>query len=383
MISPNKSKLSSWQPIGKFIKLVDLRNHNKKINLLLGINIKKKLIPSISNTTDVDLSSYKVIKKNQFVYSSMQTGRDETIRVSIYDKNEEAIISPAYSVFEIADTSVILPEYLMMWFLRPEMDRYGWFISDASIRTSLEWDRFCQIKIPLLSIEKQKSFVKLFRSIKKSQKVFDKSLEDLKIICESFINDKIKYEKKVKLGTLIEQTDERNIHSFNKNLFGISVKKEFIKSKAKSRNLDISNYKIVKPNHFGYVTVTSRNGNKISIALNRGKEGIISSTYIAFKITNEKVLLPEFLMLLFSRAEFDRFARYHSWGSARETFGWSEMCNVLIPLPSIEEQKAIILISQSILKRSKISNQLEEQLKTICPVFFKNARDEIKKGITK
>jgi type I restriction enzyme S subunit len=96
-----------------------------------------------------------VIKKGQFAYSAMQVGRDETIRLALYADNEPAIISPAYLVIETKDINKLIPEYMMMWFQRSESDRYGWFISDSSVRESLEWERFCEIEIPIPDIEEQ------------------------------------------------------------------------------------------------------------------------------------------------------------------------------------------------------------------------------------
>ena len=106
-------------------------------------------MPSVANVSETDLSKYKVINKGQFAYSAMQVGRDETVRVALYSDDEPAIISPAYLVFEVIDEAEVIPEFLMMWFHRPESDRYGWFISDGSVRASLEWDRFCEIEMPI------------------------------------------------------------------------------------------------------------------------------------------------------------------------------------------------------------------------------------------
>jgi len=103
-----------------------------------------------------DLSKYKIIKKGQFAYSAMQVGRDETIRLALYVDDEPAIISPAYLVIESKDKNDLIPEYMMMCFQRPESDRYGWFISDSSVRASLEWERFCEIEIPIPDIDQQR-----------------------------------------------------------------------------------------------------------------------------------------------------------------------------------------------------------------------------------
>ena len=124
----------NYKRIGDYIQLVDNRNKDLAVTNLLGINITKNFMPSVANTSESDLSKYKIIQQGQFAYSAMQVGRDETIRLALYEDKQPAIISPAYLVIESKDINELLPEYMMMWFQRPESDRYGWFISDSSVR---------------------------------------------------------------------------------------------------------------------------------------------------------------------------------------------------------------------------------------------------------
>ena len=151
--------MNNYKRLGDYIQLVDKRNKELAVTNLLGINITKNFMPSVANVSGTDLSKYKVIKKGQFAYSAMQVGRDETIRLALYADNEPAIISPAYLVIETKDINKLIPEYMMMWFQRSESDRYGWFISDSSVRESLEWERFCEIEIPIPDIEEQLKYV--------------------------------------------------------------------------------------------------------------------------------------------------------------------------------------------------------------------------------
>lgn len=140
--------MKNYKRIGDYIHLVDNRNKDLAVTNLLGINITKNFMPSVANTSNTDLSKYKIIQKGQFAYSAMQVGRDETIRIALYSKDEPTIISPAYLVIEVNDVNELLPEYMMMWFQRPESDRYGWFISDSSVRASLDWERQTVSKLP-------------------------------------------------------------------------------------------------------------------------------------------------------------------------------------------------------------------------------------------
>lgn len=301
-----------YNRIGNYIHLVDNRNKDLAVSNLLGINITKNFMPSVANTSETDLSKYKIIQKGQFAYSAMQVGRDETIRLALYAEDKPAIISPAYLVIEVNNDNELLPEYMMMWFQRPESDRYGWFISDSSVRASLEWERFCEIQIPIPVVDEQRKFVALYNGLLTNQKIYEKSLADLQFICDAYIENLIKSEKPKVLGKYIEQSDERNNDLKIDNLIGISVNKVFMATKSNKEQLDLSNFKIVRPKEFGYVSVTSRNGEKISIALLDGETGLVSITYTVFRVKDPSILLPEYLFLFFMRREFDRYARFHS-----------------------------------------------------------------------
>ncbi len=200
----------SYKRLGDYIRLVDNRNKDLLVTNLLGINITKNFMPSIANTSESDLSKYKIIREGQFAYSAMQVGRDETIRLALYREENPAIISPAYLVIEVNNENELLPEYMMMWFQRPESDRYGWFISDSSVRASLDWERFCDIQIPIPSIDEQRKFVALYNGLMTNQKVYENSLTDLQLICDSFF-DKLKKEKKGELlGPYIKPIMRKN-----------------------------------------------------------------------------------------------------------------------------------------------------------------------------
>ena len=136
-------------------------------------------------------------------------------------------------------------------------------------------------------------------------------------------------------------------------------------------------YYIVQPDEFAYVTVTSRNGEKISLARNNsGKNYICSSSYIVFRVSSVERLLPSYLNMYFERSEFDRYCRFNSWGSARETFDWNEMCEVKIPIPDMNTQKSIVEIYNSYLKRKEINEKLKSQLKKLCPILIKGSLEE-------
>lgn len=177
---------ASMVPVRDLLAEVDNRNGTGEIVDVQGINIFKQFMPSVADTNGVDLSKYKIVRKGQFAYSGMQTGRDECIRIALFDKDEPIIISPAYTVFEIKDGTV-LPEYIMMWFSRRESDRRGWFMSDSSIRTNLDLERFYEIEIPVPNDKMQKSIVDLYKVYTLRRSINEQLKAQIKDICPILI----------------------------------------------------------------------------------------------------------------------------------------------------------------------------------------------------
>ena len=164
------------------------------------------------------------------------------------------------------------------------------------------------------------------------------------------------------LGNYIQLVDKRNRDLSITNLLGVSIEKKFIPSIANIIGTDLSSYKVVQTGQFAYGPVTSRNGEKISIAYLDGEDCIISSSYTVFEVVNKDELDPEYLMLWFSRPEFDRYARYKSHGSVREVMDWDEMCKVELPVPSYEEQKKVVESYRAITERITLKKQINDNL---------------------
>ena len=156
---------SNYNKIGQYIRLIDERNFDLKVETLLGLTINKDFIPSVANTVGSDMSRYKIIRKNQFACSLMQVRRDKKIPVALQRNYKEAIISQAYPVFDVTNKDELLPEYLMMWFSRSEFDREACFYAVGGVRGSLEWEDFCNMQLPVPDIEKQKAIVKEYNTI--------------------------------------------------------------------------------------------------------------------------------------------------------------------------------------------------------------------------
>ena len=378
----------NYEPLSKHIQLVDYRNSGEVTSTVLGISIDKEFMPSVANVIGTDLSRYKLISKGLFACNPMHVGRDERLPIALYEKDIPAIVSPAYFMFEIIDRDVLNEEYLMMWFRRLEFDRECWFMTDGSVRGGITWDDLCRIKLPVPSYERQCEIVESYRAITdrialkraendnleaQTQALFDElflrdGMPDCTLSEIANVNPTRTLSKGCiakcyrLLGDFIQPVDERNRDLRVDYLLGVSISKQFIPSIANIVGTDLSNYKIVRTGQFAYGPVTSRNGEKISIALLRDKDCIISSSYTVFEVVNKNELDSEYLMLWFSRPEFDRYARYMSHGSVREIFDWDELCKVELPVPSIDKQRSIVRAYQNITERIELKRRINDNL---------------------
>ena len=175
----------SYRKIGDLIQLVDVRNKDLSITHLVGLTINKKFIPSVANTIGTDMSNYKIIRKNQFACSTMQVRRDKKMPVALLEEFDVAIISQAYPVFEVIDEKELLPEYLMLWFSRSEFDREACFNAVGGVRGSLEWEDFCNMELPVPSIEKQREIVAQYQAVENKIKVNEQICEKLEATAQT------------------------------------------------------------------------------------------------------------------------------------------------------------------------------------------------------
>ena len=177
---------SNYKQLGQFIRQVDVRNSEGKEENLLGVSVQKKFIPSIANTVGTDFKKYKVVKKGQFTYIPDTSRRGDKIGIALLEDYEEGLVSNVYTVFEIIDEKQLIPEYLMLWFSRPEFDRYARFKSHGSVREVMDWDEMCKVELPVPPYEKQKEIVDGYKAITErialKQKINDNLVSTLQII---------------------------------------------------------------------------------------------------------------------------------------------------------------------------------------------------------
>ena len=169
----------NYKRLGNYIQVVNIRNNDLQVTKLLGVSIQKILMPSIANTIGTNMKTYKLIKKNQFAYGPVTSRNGNKISIALLQDFDEAIISQAYTVFEIIDTEILNPEYLMMWFRRPEFDRYARYKSHGSARETFDWDEMCEVELPIPTIEKQNEIVKEYNTVVNRIKLNEKLNEKL------------------------------------------------------------------------------------------------------------------------------------------------------------------------------------------------------------
>lgn len=367
----------SYKRLGDYIQLVDNHNVDLAVTKVCGISMKKYFIPSIANTNTVDLSKYKIVKKGQFGLILMKVGRDNTVSVGYLKEEDSVIISPAYHVFEIIDESKLLPEFLMMWLIRPENDRWLGFISASSIRGSITFEEFGDIEIPIPHIDEQRKYVALYNDILANQKTYENSLEDLQTICDSYM-DTLKNKDLEPIGTLVDSVDNRNSDGSISNLLGINVKKTFMPSKAKTIEENLLKYKIVNKNQFAYSAMQVGRDETVRVVLySKDEPAIISPAYSVFQVKKDVKILPEFLMLWFYRPEFNRYGWFISDSSVRASLEWERFCDIEVPNPDIKIQEAIVTIYRTLEVRKRINKQLKASIKPICPVLMRGVVERI------
>ena len=364
--------------IGSLIELVEETNSRGLYGRddVRGMTITKEIIPTKADVSATDLSNFIVVHPKEFVFNPRTHGKK--IGFGYNNTNSAFIISWNNIAFKVKQeaNSIVLPEYLFLHFNREEWDREACFRSWGSSTEVFSWDALCEMKLTLPSIEQQRKYVDVYLSLQNNLATYQSKVDDLKLVCDGYLDQLTESCEKKKIGAFITQSDSRNVD--NKlgieRLRGISTDKVFIETKADMLDVSLSNYKLVASNEFAYVADTSRRGDKVALAFNDTEMPyIISSIYTVFKVKDVNVVDPNYLMMFFTRTEFDRYARFNSWGSARETFDWSEMNNVQIPIPTIEIQRSIASLYKEYNKRKAIAAQLKEQLNNLCPILIKGS----------
>lgn len=364
--------------LGSCIVQCDERNSDNHYTVddVRGISINKTIIDTKANMDGVPLTSYKLFKPNQFCYVPVTSRNGNKITLAINNTDKIFIVSATYEVFRVADEKVLDPSFLYLWFCRPEFDRYARFNSWGSARESFSYAEMERVMIPLPDIDLQREIVAAWKHLRTVKEENEALAAPLFQLCQSKIQGLKHTLEPVEIGQYIEQSDDRNSDGkyTADDVRGLATSKEIIETKANMEGVPVTSYKIVRPGDFAYVSDTSRRGDKVSMGYNSSNETfIVSSISTVFRSKDTHSLLPEFLFLWLKRPEFDRYARFHSWGSARETFVYEDMEKVKIPLPDIKVQEAIVDIFNSAQKAKQIAEEADRLSREICPALMQKA----------
>lgn len=362
--------------LGELIELVTTINSELEYGPddVRGMTITKEIIPTKADVSGTDLSKYIVVHPNEFIYNPRTHGKHIGFG---YNNTERCfIISWNNIAFRVKDNmlEVVEADYLFLHFKRNEWDREACFQSWGSSTEVFSWDVLCDMTIELPSLAIQQKYVAIYKAMVANQKSYENGLEDLKLTCDAYIENLRRIMPLKKIGSYIEEQNNRNNNLMLMNVQGVNSSSSFGVTKAKTAGLDFTNYKIVKYNQFAYNPSRINIG---SIALYKDLEDcIVSPMYCVFSVIDENFLNPEYLMLWLSRKEFHRSTLFYAIGSVRDTFNFDLMKDVEIPIPDISVQKSIAEVYIVYTSRKKINEQLKNKIAELCPILIKGAIEE-------
>jgi type I restriction enzyme S subunit len=361
----------SYKKLGQFIQPVNNRNNALKIERLLGVSIRKVLMPSIANTVGTNMKTYKIIKKNQFAYGSVTSRNGDKISIALLEEFDEAIVSQAYTVFEVIDIEKLNPEYLMMWFRRPEFDRYARFKSHGSARETFDWDELCDIELPIPSIEKQQEIVREYNTvvnrIELNETLNEKLEETAKALYKYwFVSDETYID--------IETTLKDYIESANTGLDAIKrapivaedtgVKCLRIQDVSRSKRYD--NWGFTKVEEINYDKfqlkkndiIIARTGATVgvNIFIQKDLKSVFNNGLIRIRADENKIY-PSLLHLIFKTKSFIDHVEQISFGtSTQPNMQIGELLSFSFSLPPLKEQKKVIEYFHT-LDKEKLNNE--------------------------
>ena len=359
------------------IEYSDLRN-TKGIyseENVTGVSTDKRMIPTKANLDGVNLKEYKLFPPGYFAFVADTSRRGDKIALAYNDTERTYIVSTWYVVFSLRENArdFILPDYLFLFLNRTEFDRYARANSWGSAREYFWFSDMEDVPITLPSIDTQQRFVDIYKSMNANQQSYEQGLDDLKLAFDVAL-DKLKHSEKTKtMGNLLYEVDQRNSDGRITDVQGINITKQFMPSVANTTGVDLKKYKLVTNGQFAYSGMQTGRDECIRLALYQGEDAIIiSPAYTVFECEKELVL-PEFIMMWFSRSESDRRGWFMSDGSIRTNLDLDRLYEIKIPLPDMNTQQSIVNIYTAYITRRRINEQLKSKIKDICPVLIRGS----------
>ncbi len=366
--------------LGELIESENERNTEGTYTLddVRGISIQKNFIETKADMSGVSLNPYIIVRPGAFAYCPDTSRNGDKISLAYNDTDNVYLVSPIYNVFSIKRNDLLLPEYLFMYFNRPEFDRYTRFHSWGSARENFNWDDMCNVKIPVPPIEIQRKYAGVYTAMTEHQRNLSRGLDDLRLVCDMYIEDLRRKIPCERIGDYIRAVNEKNIGNAVTLFQGVTVEHEF--SEPTRIAEDTENGNIVRTGQFAFNKVMKSHNTKLPIALRDGPDCVVSNSYQVFEVVDKEKLLPEYLMLWLNRAETQRYAGFISIGTTRDIFSFADLCEIRIPIPDIKIQRSIANIYTAYQKRKSLAERLKALIKDACPVLIKGATDEAKQS---
>ena len=368
--------------LGEHIELRGETNADLTFGLedVRGVNNLKKLMQTKADMNGRDLSKFQIVYPGEFVFNHRTSRNGSKFSIAYNDGEKPVICTEDYVVFRVKKESIeiLSAEWLYMYFNRSEFDRYVITNSWGSSTEFYNWEDICAIEMELPAIAVQQKYVAIYNAIVANQQSYARGLEDLKLVCDGYIEDLRRKMPCEAIGEYIEQVDERNTHKLLdvSDVKSVNMDGTFAETVANVDPARIHTYKIVKPNEFAY---TNRiNIGSIARRLPEDGDCLVSASYDVFRITSPEKLMPEYLTLWIRRNEFFRSTGFYAVGSVKDSFSVDMMKMLEIPIPNMSIQKSIVGIYQSYLSRKKINEQLKKQIKDICPVLIRGSLEDDK-----
>ncbi len=368
--------------LGKYIEQSELKNIDNKYSedSVVGISTQKMMISTKADLMGVKLTSYKLVPPKYFAYVPDTSRRGDKMSLCFNNTEKTYIVSSISIVFCVNNPKELNPEYLFMYFNRPEFDRYSRFNSWGSARETFSWEDMCDIEIDLPPLPIQQKYVDVYNAMLANQKSYERGLDDLKLSYEGLINEYKQKSPRMNIGNILEEVDCRNTENTITDVQGINIQKQFMPTVADMNNVNLSKYKVVKKGQFAFSGMQTGRDECIRIALyDKENPIIISPAYSVFE-TKDKSVLSEYVMMWFSRKEIDRLGWFMSDASIRTNLDLERFYEIEIPIPEMKIQKSIVEIYNANKQRKMINEKLKTQIKDICSILIKGSIEEARKG---
>ena len=364
--------------LAELIELVTETNSELKYKAddVRGMTITKEIIPTKANVKDIDLSKFLVVHPHEFIFNPRTHGKK--IGFGYNNSEDTFLISWNNIAFRVSSKAKgrVLAKYLFLHFNRSEWDREACFRSWGSSTEVFSWDALCEMEVDLPPIDIQRKYVAVYNAMLANQQSYERGLEDLRLTCETLIDDYKHKAPKISVGNILHEVDNRNTDNRITDVQGINITKQFMPSVANTTGVDLSKYKVVQKGQFAFSGMQTGRDQCIRIALlHEDTPIIISPAYSVFEMKRADIL-AEYVMMWFSRKEVDRLGWFMSDASIRTNLDMERFYEIKIPVPDLKVQKSIVEIYQAYNSRKEINEKLKTQIKDLCPILIKGSIEE-------